>query len=55
MKCVLSTEQLETLWQAARKGTDEDGNDYAEGAYDMIQAITGNGDIETVLNNLKED
>ena len=53
MKIEVDAEVLAALWNAARRGTDRDGDDHAEGAYDMIQALTGNADPEELIQRLR--
>jgi hypothetical protein len=54
MKITATAEELQALWDAARAATDEAGNDYAEGAYDVIQAVTGVGSVEDVIRQLND-
>lgn len=53
MEITATPEQIDQLWSAARVATDK-SSDYAEGAYDMIQALTGSADVDDVLDNLED-
>lgn len=44
MKIVRSAEEIEQMWVRANRADQGNEHDYAGGAYDMIQWLTGNGD-----------
>lgn len=50
----VSDEDYEKLWQAARRASDNPSDRYAQGAFDMIQVLSGNDSVATVLDNLEE-
>jgi hypothetical protein len=54
MEITATPEQIQELWTAARVASDREANDYGEGAYDMIQALTGGSEIGQVLETLNE-
>lgn len=59
MKVTASEADVERMWQAARKGTDvtDKGGSapYSEGAYAVLQALTGNGSVDEVIDRCAED
>lgn len=46
MKIMATEAEVAELWGAARTATERFGNDYGEGAYDMIQARSVRDAIE---------
>lgn len=59
MKVTASERDIERMWQAARAGTDDTDagqyNGYAEGAYAVLQALTGNGLVDEVIDGCAGD
>jgi hypothetical protein len=55
LKITCTPEEIARLWDIARAGTDTPDNDFAEGAYAMIQALTGGGSIEEVEDGCRND
>lgn len=54
MKIVVTEQEIQEVWNAARAGTDDpdEVNEYAEGAYAMIQFLTGGGSKEELLDGI---
>lgn len=53
LQTTATPEEIAKLWEAAR-AADETNDSYGCGAFDMIQALTGNSDVNQLIANLSE-
>ena len=54
MKIEVDDTTVAELWNAARRATDGECDPYAEGAFDMIQALTGNSSARDFIADLND-